>query len=169
LVRRVTAPPARIAVVGAGATSLVGELADTGLEVIALDVSSAAIAALRCRYEDVEKISYEVADVCSWRPLAQVDTWHDRAVFHFFVDDADQQAYAESVRFAVRLDGHLVIATFAPDGPEQCSGLPVARHDAASLSAIFGGFELVDSFESDHRTPWGSTQRFTHSVLRRAI
>ena len=162
-----TAPPARIAVVGAGTTALVGELAAAGFEVVAVDVSSAAIAALRSQYEGVHTISYEVADVRRWRPVTQVDTWHDRAVFHFLVDSADQQAYAESVRCAVRIGGHLVIATFAPDGPEQCSGLPVARHDAATLSAAFGGFELIDSFESDHATPWGSTQRFTHAILRR--
>lgn len=165
--RRVTAPPARIAVVGAGTTPLVGELAAAGFEVIALDVSSAAIDALRARYEGIDTISYEVADVCAWQPSEQADTWHDRAVFHFLVDDDDQEAYAESVRRAIRIGGHLVIAAFAPNGPEQCSGLPVARHDAATLSAAFGGFELIDSFESDHATPWGSTQRFTHAVLRR--
>ncbi len=162
-----TAPPARIAVVGAGATPLVGELATAGFGVIALDVSSSAIAALGARYEGVDTISYEVADVCAWQPNEQVDTWHDRAVFHFLVDDADQRAYAESVRRAVRISGHLVIATFAPDGPEQCGGLPVARHDAATLSNVFAGFALIDSFEADHATPWGSTQRFTHAVLRR--
>lgn len=162
-----TAPSARIAVVGAGTTALVGELAAAGFEVVALDVSSAAIAALREQHEGVETISYEVADVRAWHPSEQVDTWHDRAVFHFLVDDTDQQAYVDSVRRAVRIGGHLVIATFAPDGPEQCSGLPVARHDAATLSTAFGGFELIDSFQSDHATPWGSLQRFTHAVLRR--
>lgn len=165
--RRVTALPGRIAVVGAGTTPLVGELAAAGFEVIALDVSSAAVDALRARYEGIDMISYEVADVCAWQPSVQVDTWHDRAVFHFLVDDDAQQAYAESVRRALRIGGHLVIATFAPNGPEQCSGLPVARHDAVTLSAAFGGFDLIDSFESDHWTPWGSTQRFTHAVLRR--
>lgn len=165
--RRVTAPPARIAVVGAGTTPLVGELAAAGFEVVAVDVSSAALAALRAQHEGIETISYEVADVRTWQPSEQVDTWHDRAVFHFLVDDDDQQAYAESVRRAVRIGGHLVIATFAPDGPEQCSGLPVVRYDAATLSDIFAGFALIDSFEADHATPWGSIQRFTHAVLRR--
>lgn len=165
--RRVTVPPARIAVVGAGTTPLVGELAAAGFEVVAVDVSSAALAALRAQQQGIETISYEVADVRTWQPNEQVDTWHDRAVFHFLVDDDDQQAYAESVRRAVRIGGHLVIATFAPDGPEQCSGLPVVRHDAATLSDIFAGFALIDSFEADHVTPWGSTQRFTHAVLRR--
>lgn len=165
--RRVTAPPDRIAVVGAGTTPLVGELAAVGFEVVALDVSSTAIAALRVQFEGVGSISYVVADVRTWHPPEQVATWHDRAVFHFLVDDDDQQAYAEAARRAVRIGGHLVIGTFAPDGPEQCSGLPVARHDAASLRTAFGGFEMIDSFESDHETPWGSPQRFTHAVLRR--
>ncbi len=153
--------------VGAGATPLVGELAADGFDVVALDVSAAAIDTLRRQFDGSERITYVVADVCAWHPTEQVDTWHDRAVFHFLVSDADQRVYVASARRAVRVGGHVVIATFAPDGPEQCSGLPVARHDATTLSAVFDGFELIDAFETDHATPWDSTQRFTHAVLRR--
>lgn len=167
--RRVTAPAGRVVVVGAGASPLVRELARDGFDVTALDVSETALEVLRTDLAGVDNpIDWAVGDVCAWRPPTQFDTWHDRAVFHFLLDQAEQQAYVKAARSAVRTGGHIVIATFAPTGPEQCSGLPVARHDAASLRAAFGdGFELVEAFEADHTTPWAATQRFTHAVLRR--
>lgn len=167
--RRVTAPTGRVVVVGAGASPLVRELASDGYDVTALDVSETALAVLRTDLAGVDKkIDWVVGDVCAWRPSTRFDTWHDRAVFHFLLDQAEQQAYVKAARSAVRTGGHIVIATFAPTGPEQCSGLPVARHDAASLRAAFGdGFELIEAFEADHTTPWAATQRFTHAVLQR--
>jgi nucleoside-diphosphate-sugar epimerase len=155
-------------VIGAGVTPLVGELLSAGLDVVAVDISSAAIETLRSTVGDSSHVEYVVADVRALRLAETVDAWHDRAVFHFLVEPADQQAYVAAARTAVAVGGHVVIATFAPEGPEMCSGLPVARHDAASLAACFGaGFELTESFAADHSTPWGSTQRFTHAVLRR--
>ena len=155
-------------VVGAGMTPLVGLLAGDGYGVVAVDVAPAAIHALRLRSEGVAGVEYVIADVRTLRLSEPIDTWHDRAVFHFLVDSADRDAYVFSASSTIRPGGHLVIATFAPDGPEQCSTLPVQRHDAASLSEAFGaGFELIDSFEAEHATPWGAVQRFTHAVLVR--
>ncbi len=159
--------------IGAGASPLVGLLAAEGFDVVAIDVSGAAIDALRTAVADTPAITadveYIVADVRTSALDPQVDTWHDRAVFHFFVDEADQVAYVNAASASVRVGGHLVIATFAPDGPQQCSGLPVQRHDAVSLGAAFGGsFDVIESFEAAHETPWGAVQRFTHAVLRRS-
>lgn len=166
--RRVTAPFGRVAVIGAGTTPLVGLLAADRFEVVAVDVSRAAIDALREQSAGADGVRYEVADARTLHLSEPVDTWHDRAVFHFLVDSADRDAYVASAKAAIGVGGHVVIATFAPCGPEQCSGLPVQRHDAASLSAAFGrGFELIDSFEADHETPSRTVQRFTHAVLRR--
>ena len=154
--------------IGAGTTPLVGKLAADGFEVIAIDVSAPAINALRAQLAGITGVEYRVADVRAMRLGELVDAWHDRAVFHFLVDPTDRAAYVASARSSIRISGHLVIATFAPDGPEQCSGLHVERHDAASLSESFAdGFELTESFEQDHETPWGTSQRFTHAVLRR--
>lgn len=174
--RRVTAPSATgttVITVGAGASPLVGALLADGVGVIAVDIASAALdalarevgdAAMRCADGHFELIT---ADVRTLQLDHQVDVWHDRAVFHFLVDAADRIAYATTAAATVRPHGHLVIATFAPDGPTTCSGLPVERHDATSMSSVFGAsFDLVGSFEADHLTPWGSTQRFTHAVLR---
>jgi SAM-dependent methyltransferase len=159
-------------VIGAGTSPLVGLLAAEGFDVVAVDVSGAAIDALRAVVADATTTSADfeflVADVRTLRLDPQVDAWHDRAVFHFFVEEADQAAYVNAASASIRVGGHLVIATFAPDGPQQCSGLAVQRHDAASLGAAFGGsFEVIESFEAGHETPWGAVQRFTHAVLRR--
>ncbi|MDH5291466.1 MAG: hypothetical protein OEY41_15840 [Acidimicrobiia bacterium] len=97
-----------------------------------------------------------------------VQAWQNRAVFHFLIAPGDQQAYVTAAAATVRPGGHLVLAGFGPAGPAQCSGLPVARHDPDSLALAFApAFELVASFEADHLTPWGSTQRFLHTLFRR--
>jgi SAM-dependent methyltransferase len=182
-VRRVTAHSTTVAATaptvltaGAGASRLVGELLAGGLRVIAVDIAAAALDALSRELSrqdpdaapHLDRLQLLVGDVRTLRIDDPVDVWHDRAVFHFFVDDDDRRAYAEAASASVRPGGHLVIATFAPDGPTSCSGLPVMRHDAASLASSFErGFQLLDSFEADHVTPWASTQRFTHAVFRR--
>ncbi|MEO8696623.1 MAG: class I SAM-dependent methyltransferase [Acidimicrobiales bacterium] len=163
-----TAPPGRVAIVGAGTTPLVAELARAGFQVTAIDISATAITALKQQLPDPAAVELLVADVRSLRVEHPFDTWHDRAVFHFLTDTDDQRAYIERATAAIRVGGHLVIATFAEQGPNQCSGLPVARHSAHSLSVAFGRhFEVVDSFERDHITPRATPQRFTHAVLRR--
>jgi hypothetical protein len=94
--------------------------------------------------------------------------WHDRAAFHFLTAKADQTAYVERLKKAVKPEGYVIIATFALDGPERCSGLPVIRHDAASLSAILGSeFNLIDERRHDHTTPSGALQHFQFSAFRR--
>ncbi len=159
---------------GAGASPLVGDLLTAGYEVIAVDIAQAALDALGATLSEparrlaAARLTTVLADVRELRLGDAVDVWHDRAVFHFFVEPADRAAYAAAATHAVRLGGHLVMATFAPDGPTMCSGLPVMRHDAASLGETFGpAFVLVDSAEADHVTPSGAIQRFTHAVLQR--
>ncbi len=163
---------------GAGASLLVGALLSDGMRVTAVDIADAALVALSGELakrsldshaiDDDHRPRLIVADVRTLRLDQQVDVWHDRAVFHFLVADDDRRAYAESAAAAVRPGGHLVIAAFAPDGPTSCSSLPVMRHDAASFMAAFGGsFEMVESFEHTHVTPWSADQPFTHAVLRR--
>ena len=94
--------------------------------------------------------------------------WHDRAVFHFLTDSTDRQTYVEQVRRAVRPGGHVLIATFAEDGPEYCSGLPVVRYSAEGLHSEFGtDFLPVRSEHEDHRTPRGAEQSFLYCLCRR--
>jgi trans-aconitate methyltransferase len=134
-----------------------------------LDLSSAALAASRKRLGvKSDQVEWIAADMTGWAPSRTYDVWHDRAAFHFLTDRADQAAYGARLRSALRQGGHAIIGTFAPDGPEKCSGLPVVRHDAASLQEIFGPeFALVDSRRHNHMTPLGVTQRFQFSTYLR--
>ena len=156
--------------IGGGASRLVDHLLDRHFErVTVLDLSAAALDAAKARLgEKARRVRWEVADVTRWNPPASYDVWHDRAAFHFLTEPADQTAYAECVRRAVKAGGHVIIGTFALDGPEKCSGLPIVRHDANSLSAILGpDFKLIDERRHDHVTPWGAVQRFQFSTFRR--
>lgn len=175
-----TAPGSTIISVGSGASLLIDELLGDRYHVIALDLSATALETVRSRIGDVTGLDLLEADIrhIDLTSLASgdkhsrfqepVDAWHDRAVFHFLTTAEDQAAYARSATAVVRSGGHLVIATFAPDGPTECSGLPTQRHDAGSLVAVFEpSFELIESFETDHVTPWGAVQPFTHAVFRR--
>ncbi len=168
--RRVSALTDRIAVVGAGASTLVGDLVREGYQHIeAIDISAVALKQLGEQLgADASRVVTRVCDVRQLKFAETVDLWHDRAVFHFLIDPADQAAYAMRAADAIRPGGHLFVATFAMNGPEQCSGLPVHRHDASSLTAVFGAwFELVESFNDVHVTPWGAGQPFVHVTFRR--
>ena len=109
-----------------------------------------------------------VADVTEAPELGTFDVWHDRAVFHFLTDPADRRSYVELARKTVPEGGHLVIATFADDGPKQCSDLDVCRYNARSLASELGeGFSLVREARETHTTPWGSSQAFFYGVFQR--
>jgi SAM-dependent methyltransferase len=156
--------------IGGGASRLVDGLVDEGFAAITvLDLSESALAAARTRLgQAAAGVTWIVADVVSWKPLQRYDIWHDRAAFHFLTDADDRTAYVERLREALQPGGHAIIATFALDGPERCSGLPVIRHDAVSLGKVLGSaFNLVETRRHDHHTPMGSTQRFQFSVFRR--
>jgi SAM-dependent methyltransferase len=160
----------RIVDIGGGASLLVDRLLDQGYnDLIVADISEAALDVARPRLGDRgDNVAWQVADVRHLRLPEQVDVWHDRAVFHFLTEEADRQAYLDSVRAALRVGGHVVIATFGPGGPERCSGLPVERYDASKLSQFFGSeFELVRSFQKRHLTPAGATQEFTYAAFQR--
>jgi hypothetical protein len=76
--------------------------------------------------------------------------------------------YKAAMADAVRPGGVAVVATFADDGPEQCSGLSIVRYSESALAAQFSDdFEVVESWRSAHTTPWGAEQRFVWVVLRR--
>jgi ubiquinone/menaquinone biosynthesis C-methylase UbiE len=157
--------------VGAGASVLVDNLLAAGYrDLSVLDLSEAALEISRERLDtDSAKVKWMVGDVL------QVDfdesaytVWHDRAVFHFLTSASDRQAYVEQVRRSVRPGGYVLVATFAEDGPEYCSGLPVVRYSADGLHSEFGtDFQLVRSEHEDHRTPGGAEQSFLYCLCRR--
>lgn len=168
--RRVSVPSDRVAVIGAGASTLILDLVGLGYRSIdAVDISAAALAQLRQQLgasaDNVRFVCSDVRDVAFDSP---VDVWHDRATFHFLTDALDQQTYVRMAANAVRAGGHLVIATFAEDGPAQCSGLNVSRYSIDRLASVFASdFDVVESMRHDHVTPAGATQPFVHLLLSR--
>jgi len=157
--------------IGGGASRLVDSLLDEGFTAVTvLDLSEKALAMSKARLgARSAKVRWIAADVTAWEPPQTYEVWHDRTAFHFLTEANDRAAYAQRVLRAVHPGGHLIIGTFAPDGPERCSGLAVVRHDSASLSHILGPFfELVESRDHAHRTPAGVVQRFQFSRFRRS-
>ena len=160
--------------IGGGASRLVDLLVERNIgQVTVLDLSAAALDAAKKRLKErlgdkAARVKWVAADITGWEPAETYDLWHDRAAFHFLTDPADRSAYVGRLKKAVKRGGHVVIGTFALDGPEKCSGLPVVRHDAASLSKMLGpDFRLIDARRHDHVTPWGAVQRFQFSTFRR--
>jgi SAM-dependent methyltransferase len=156
--------------VGGGASTLVDELLAAGhRDLTVLDLSAVAIDTARARVGDPSGVCWVEADILTWQPARQWDVWHDRAVLHFLVDDADRVAYRKALRGALAAGGRFVIATFAEDGPEQCSGLPVQRYTPDALASLLGaGFEVQVHRRDAHVTPAGAVQQFTWVAGRRA-
>lgn len=164
-------PDAAVVDIGGGASRLFDWfVARRQAHAAVLDLSEAALDAARRRLgPDTDRIEWIVADVTSWRPGRTYDLWHDRAAFHFLIDPADQRAYVETLNRALAPGGTVIIGTFALDGPDRCSGLPVARQDAATLGDILGpGYAFLFDQPHAHHTPGGVVQRFQYSVFRRA-
>ena len=157
--------------VGGGASRLVDALLEANWRSIAvLDLSDVALDLARMRLGKVsERVQWIAADVTQWQPARTYDIWHDRAVFHFLIAEQDRTAYVQRLHAAVTLTGHAIIATFAPDGPERCSGLPVMRYDAETLAQVLApSFGLVGTRPHVHMTPAGVAQPFQFSVFRRS-
>ena len=163
-------PDAAIIDIGGGASHLVDALLDKGFrDLTVLDVSAEALEKTKARLgARAAPLHWIAADVTTWQPDRHYDVWHDRAALHFLTDAKEQAAYAERLTRALRPGGHVVISTFAPDGPERCSGLPVVRYDPESLSRLLGtSFDLIENRRHEHHTPGGAVQRFQFSRFRR--
>ena len=160
---------ASIVDVGAGSSHLVNCLHEQGFRrITVLDLSETALAKARARLPDDAPVEWVVANVLDWKPCRRFDVWHDRAAFHFLTEPADQDRYVKVLDHTLVPGGHAIIGTVALDGPTSCSGLPVARYDAALLSERLGnGYHLVKSLTQDHHTPRGSVQRFHFGVFRK--
>ncbi|MET4800526.1 class I SAM-dependent methyltransferase [Bradyrhizobium sp. LB11.1] len=157
--------------IGGGASRLVDALLTAGYtDLTVLDLSDAALAASRTRLGLAgDSVDWIAADMTAWRPTRTYDVWHDRAAFHFLNAPEEQATYVATVRRAVKIGGHVIVGTFAIDGPEKCSGLPVTRHSADSIAALLGaGFKMTDHRRHQHATPWQSVQNFQFSSFVRS-
>ena len=162
-------PSGRVIDVGGGTSLLAARLLDRGYTVTVLDISQAAMDRARQHLgARASEVGWMVADVTAGPDLETFDVWHDRAVFHFLTASADRVAYAAQLARTVPVGGHAVIATFALDGPEKCSGLDVRRYDGGALAAELGPqFRLMKSVPELHRTPWSAPQSFQYSLFKR--
>ncbi len=164
-------PTARVLDVGGGASSLVDALLDRGYAHVGLlDVAAEALEAVRARLgRRAERVEWFDEDVLSFATPHPWELWHDRAVFHFLTDRADQDRYRRVLLDSLAPEGQAVIAPFGPDGPERCSGLPVQRYDAARLAAALGPeLRLVEHRLEVHTTPSGADQQFLFARFVRA-
>ncbi len=159
--------------VGGGASTLVDDLLSQGYKnLTVLDLSDAALAAAKGRLGNkADGVQWIEGDITKINlPKHAFDVWHDRAVFHFLTSEQDRATYVKTVSYAVKPGGHVIIATFAEDGPTQCSGLPIVRYSAQSLHSEFGElFELLHQEKEAHHTPFGTVQNFIYCYCRKVV
>ncbi len=156
--------------VGGGASRLVDcLLAKRFRDLTVLDLSQVALGNARNRLgKTADDVVWLSQDVTSWMPARSYDIWHDRAVFHFLVDQSDREKYVDHMVSALPIGGHSIIATFAPDGPSRCSGMPVVRYSPDELADhLADNFEPISHHSHMHYTPWGMGQSFQFSLFRR--
>ncbi|MBP6747524.1 class I SAM-dependent methyltransferase [bacterium] len=156
--------------VGGGESTLVDDLIEAGYKNISvLDISEKAIDVCRNRLsERSSSVTWLAANILKAElPEKFYDVWHDRAVFHFLTSEAQRLEYVHQVTKAVKTGGHVIVATFGPQGPEKCSGLTTMRYDADALHNEFGTrFRLIESATELHNTPFGTTQQFLYCYCK---
>lgn len=164
LIRQSCAPPARVIDVGGGASFLVDRLLAEGYTPAVLDISSEPLQLVQARLgAAAARVGWIVADVTKYVAPEPWDVWHDRAVFHFLTEAQDRAAYREAVLGSTGAGSTVIIATFGPEGPTRCSGLPTMRYAPAQLAAELGaGFELREHRLELHHTPSGAAQQFVY-------
>lgn len=174
LIRQAVGQGAAVIDVGGGASRLPDALLAAGYrDVTVLDLSAEALARAQARLgAAADAVHWQVADITGWQPERRYDLWHDRAVFHFLTDADDRAAYVQRLQASLAASGTAILMTFADDGPETCSGLPVRRYTPDGLAQEIethapGLFTVVETGRFEHSTPGGSVQRFQYTVLRR--
>ncbi|HZS48730.1 MAG TPA: class I SAM-dependent methyltransferase [Blastocatellia bacterium] len=164
-------PQGQIIDVGGGASTLVDDLlANNYQNITVLDLSSSALQVAQRRLGlRASGVTWLEGDITRIRlPYRFYDVWHDRAVFHFLTNHEDRVRYVEAVQQSVKVGGHVIVATFGPDGPLRCSGLEVVRYSADELHNEFGDdFKLIDTSEEFHHTPFETEQKFIYCYCRK--
>lgn len=159
--------------VGGGSSTLADDLLDNGfVDVSVLDISGTAIDNSRDRLGvKSERVEWIVGDITEVElPKDHFDVWHDRAVFHFLTHEEDRRKYVELVKRSLKVGGHIIVASFGPDGPQKCSGLDVVRYSPDSMHEEFGNeFKLINSLGEVHQTPFGTSQEFVYCYCRKVL
>lgn len=155
--------------IGGGRSRLAAALLQEGWgDVTVLDISAVALEQARAALPAGSQAAWIAADITAWRPSRRYRLWHDRAVFHFLIDRAAQDAYLAALDAGTESGAHIIIAAFAPDGPSSCSGLPVQRWSAEALAARLGpAYRLLTSQGEQHQTPWATRQSFLYTSFQK--
>jgi len=156
--------------VGGGDSFLVDNLLELGYtNITVLDISANAINKVKKRLGiNADKVKWIISDITKFTPTEKYDIWHDRAVFHFLTQQKDIECYKILVNENIRDNGHFILATFADDGPEKCSGLEVCKYSEKDMENSFSiAFKVIESFRYKHLTPFGAIQNFIFSVFRK--
>jgi hypothetical protein len=170
MIDAVASCPQSVIDIGGGSSRLADALINRGwTDITVLDVSQTALHTAQRRLgEGVDKVTWIGHDLVTWVPERCYCLWHDRAVFHFFTEATQRDQYRRALTGATVVGSIVIIGCFAPDGPQQCSGLPVARYTPAGLADELGrNWLLVAEDRAEHRTPSGGIQPFTWAALRR--
>ena len=160
---------AKIIDVGGGESRLIDYLLQEGyIDTTVLDISEKAIQKKQTSLGgQASQVKWIVADIANFLPTKKYDFWHDRATFHFLTTQQDIDNYVNVIHQFVQNKGFLMIATFAKDGPEKCSGLPITQYNEADLVGKFQGFELVSCLHTSHTTPFDTTQNFVFCLFQK--
>ena len=159
--------------VGSGSSMLIDELLELGYtNILAADISSRALESTKKRVgEDVTKVQFIVDDLTSptkLNKLKNIDLWNDRAVLHFFLSDEDKKIYVDLMKKVIKPKGFAIIATFALDGSDKCSGLPLQRYDSAKLEELLTGhFELKETFNYTFINPYGGERPYVYTLFQK--
>jgi len=163
------APHAAIIDVGGGASVLVDRLCDAAYTNISvLDILGSALAHAKARLmHQSSQVHWHEQDITRFKPPRRYALWHDRAVFHFLTERIDRERYIDVLRQALEPHGHIIIMTFAIDGPSKCSGLDIVQYDWDKLSSELGpGFKLIETGHEVHHKPGGGQQKFAYFHFR---
>lgn len=161
---------AKIIDVGGGDSFLVDHLLELGYQNISvLDISEAAIVRAKKRLKEKAKlVKWIVADAAKFQPSETYDFWHDRAAFHFLIEEKEIENYLATAHKSINAHGILVLGTFSVDGPKKCSGIEIKQYSEETMtSQVSDYFEKINCIIVDHKTPFDTTQNFVFCSFRK--
>jgi len=154
--------------IGGGNSNFTAELLKQGYtDLTLLDISQKALDRTKAKIGN-ERVDYIASNVIEFQPIKKFTIWHDRAAFHFITNKDEVQKYVELVSNSIEQGGYLILATFSTTGPLKCSGLEITQYSKEALTNLFvKDFEMIESFETVHQTPFDTEQNFIYVVFKK--
>ena len=162
---------AKIIDIGGGDSYFVDHMLKLGYrDITVLDISEHAVSRAKARLgKDADKVNWIICDASDFKPVVEYDFWHDRAAFHFLTQQDDINAYLQAANQGISGNGILAIGTFSKSGPAKCSGIEIRQYCEISLKDQFSsGFQMIESFTVDHKTPFDTAQNFVFGIFKRS-